>query len=158
MDVARLEKDPLTLFTTYEAENWADAAMFLATVGRAARLQFEDFTRASFLPLREVAARTLNEEIGHAEFGRLGVAELCRERTTREQVQRALEKWFPMAVAFYGRSGSPKSERYLRLRIKRRTNDEMRRDYLNEYGAIVQEWGLALPPLPGLDRYVEHAG
>lgn len=158
VDVARLEKDPLTLFTTYEAENWADAAMFLATVDRAARLQFEDFTRASFLPLREVAARTLKEEIGHAEFGRMSVAELCRDPAGRGQAQRALEKWFPMAVAFYGRSGSPKSERYLRWGIKRRTNDEMRRDYLNEYGAIVEEWGLTLPPLPDLDRYVEHAG
>ena len=105
-----------------------------------------------------MAARTLKEEIGHAEFGRMSVAELCQDPAGRGEAQRALEKWFPMAVAFYGRSGSPKSERYLRWGIKRRTNDEMRRDYLNEYAAIVEEWGLTLPPLHDLDRYVEHAG
>ncbi len=158
VDVTKLAKNPLTLFTTYDAENWAEAMMFLATVDRAARLQFEDFTRASFLPLREVAQSTLKEEIGHAEFGRVRVAELCRDAEARAQVQRGLEKWFPMAVAFFGRSGSPKSDRYRRWGLKRRTNDEMRRDYLEEYTRIVAAWGLSLPALSDLDRYVEHAG
>lgn len=158
VDVERLDKAPLTLFTTFEAENWAEAMMFLATVDRAARLQFEDFTQASFLPLRDVARRTLKEEIGHAEFGRMSVAELVRDPHTRMQSQRALDKWFPMAVSFFGRSGSAKSDRYVRWGLKRRSNDEMRRDYLAEYSAIVDGWGLTLPALPDLDRYVEHAG
>jgi ring-1,2-phenylacetyl-CoA epoxidase subunit PaaA len=158
VDVAALTKDPLSLFTTYDADNWAEAMMFLATVDRAARLQFEDFTRASFLPLRDVAERTLKEEIGHAEFGRTRVTELCRDPVTRAQAQRGIEKWFPMAVSFFGRSGSPKGERYVRWGLKRRSNDEMRRDYLAEYVPIVEAWGLTLPAVSDLDRHLEHAG
>jgi ring-1,2-phenylacetyl-CoA epoxidase subunit PaaA len=158
VDTGKLAKAPLSIFEP-SIDSWTEQMMFLAIVDRAARLQFEEFCQASYLPLREAAQRTLKEEVGHAEYGRSQIREICSTADGREEAQRALEKWFPAAVGLFGRSGSRKSEAYRKWGIKRRTNDEMRVAFLTEGSALIErEWGLRTPALSDLDRYTEYGG
>ena len=156
VDISKLDKAPLSIFEP-SIDSWTEQMMFLAVVDRAARLQFEEFCQSSYLPLREAAQRTLKEEVGHAEYGQSQVGEICSTPEGREEAQQALEKWFPIAVAFFGRAGSRKSAAYQKWGIKRRTNEELRAAFLAEVTAIIErQWGLRVPALLNLDTYIEH--
>lgn len=157
-DVNALQKAPLTIFEP-EIESWTEQMVFLAVVDRAARFQFEDFQKGSYLPLRRVAEQTLAEEIGHAEFGRKSLITICQDPAGRRAAQACLDKWCPIAGSFFGRSGSRRSEQYRRWGLKVRTNDEMRAAWLAEMNPIIErDWRLGVPNVGDLDQYREYGG
>ena len=45
-------------------------------------------------------------------------------------MQDAIDRYFPMLPAFFGRRGSKNNALYRRCGIKQRTNEEMRADFL----------------------------
>lgn len=145
IDVDKLEKPPLTYFTEVSIDSWAEMAMFLAVVDRSARFEFEDFSQSSYIPLCGAAKETLREEVGHTEFGRRSIAKLCQDPQGRLEAQKALDKWYPVALAFFGKSNSPKNARYREWNLKKRANEQMRQDFIKEMVPVIKNWGLTVP-------------
>jgi Uncharacterized conserved protein len=71
----------------------------------------------------------------------------------RERAQKALNKWFPMALDMFGKTGSKSSEMAVRYGIKRWKNEEARQMYLREVEELINELGLEMPD-PNVGRKV----
>jgi ring-1,2-phenylacetyl-CoA epoxidase subunit PaaA len=82
---------------------------------------------------------TMPEERFHAQFGKDFCTELCKTPEGRARVQDAIDRYFPMLPAFFGKSGSKNNALFRKYQIKQRTNEEMRADYLERARALVED-------------------
>src|SRR5205823_3311243 len=91
------------------------------------------------------------EEEGHIKFGMMETARLAfKGGEAKERVQRALDHWYVKGLDMFGRSDSPRSERFRYWGLKRRTNAEQRAQYIAEVNPIIEKLGLTVPdPLAG---------
>ena len=138
-------KGHLSTFDT-PMESWADQAVFLAILDRAAAHQFRHFVQCRYEPFRQAAQDTLKEEYGHVGLGMDAVKALLQTDEGRAQVERGLHKWLPVGLQSFGSDASKKNERYRYFGIKQDTNENMRAIYWEQVRAFVTEdWGFALP-------------
>lgn len=138
-------KKPLSIFE-FPLQTWAEFCVIKLLADLAEILQVEDLAQCSFIPLRNLARMTMPEERFHAQFGHDFCTELCETEEGRRDVQDAINRYFPMLPAFFGRSGSKNNEIYRKWGIKQHTNENMRADYLRRAKAlVVDELGLELP-------------
>lgn len=138
-------KGHLTTFDT-PINNWADQAVFLAIVDRAAAHQFRHFVQAPYEPFARAAQETLKEEYGHVGLGMDAVKELLQTPEGREQVETALRKWLPVGLQSFGGDNSKKNDQYRRWGIKQDTNESMRVAYYEQVrGFIEHDWGMQVP-------------
>ncbi len=90
----------------------------------------------------------MKEEEGHLEFGTNKTAELAAKGgESKERVQKAINYWYVKGLDMFGRSESPRSERYRYWGLKRRTNTEAREQYRKEVNALIEQVGLQVPDL-----------
>jgi ring-1,2-phenylacetyl-CoA epoxidase subunit PaaA len=138
-------KNPLNIFG-FNMTKWEEFCVIKMVGDLAEILQVEDLIQCSFHPLRNLARMTMPEEKFHAQFGDDFVTDLCETDAGRKACQDALDKVFPMMPAFFGRAKSKNNEIYRKWGIKKRTNEDMREDYIARARAIVEgKHGLRLP-------------
>jgi ring-1,2-phenylacetyl-CoA epoxidase subunit PaaA len=141
-------KRPLSIFE-FPLKTWEEFCVIKLLADLAEILQVEDLLHCSFRPLRNLARMTMPEERFHAQFGKDFCTELCETPAGRAKVQDAINRYFPMLPAFFGRSGSQNNEMYRQFGIKLRRNEEMRADFLDRARALVEDHlKLKLPALP----------
>ncbi|MEO8628326.1 MAG: Phenylacetic acid catabolic protein [Betaproteobacteria bacterium] len=139
-------KQPLSIFK-FELRTWPEFCVIKAIADYAEILQVEDLLHCSFHPLRNLARITMPEEKFHAKFGKDSCLELINAGQARE-VQDAIDRYFPITPAFFGSSQSKNNEMYRKWKLKQRTNDEMREDFLARVTELVEkDFGLSLPAL-----------
>lgn len=139
------KKGHLTTFDT-PIDSWADQAVFLAIIDRAAAHQFRHFVQAPYEPFRRAAQETLKEEYGHVGLGMDAVKELLQTPAGRAEVEVALRKWLPVGLQFFGGERSEKNVLYRRLGIKQDSNENMRATYYEQIRSFIkQDWGIELP-------------
>jgi ring-1,2-phenylacetyl-CoA epoxidase subunit PaaA len=131
-------KRPLSIFQ-FPLKTWEEFCVIKLLADLAEILQVEDLLHCSFRPLRNVARMTMPEERFHAQFGKDFCTELCKSKEGRAKVQDAINRYFPMLPAFFGKSGSRNNEVYRKFGIKLRKNEEMRADYLDRARALVED-------------------
>lgn len=143
-DYAR-RKGHLTTFDV-PIDSWADQAVFLALVDRAAGHQFRHFVQCKYEPFARAAQETLKEEYGHIGLGMDAVKELLQTPQGRADVERVCRKWLAVGLQSFGGEQSPKNERYRHWGIKQDTNEAMRETYWEQVRAfITKDWGIELP-------------
>lgn len=141
-------KKPLTIFD-FPLESWEEFCAIKALGDLAEILQVEDLVQCSFHPLRNLARMTMPEERFHAQFGEDFCEDLCKTAHGRRKVQAAVDRIFPKMPAFFGRANSPNNAIYRKWRIKRRTNEDMRADYIDRARELIEgRLGLELPDVP----------
>jgi len=139
------QKRPLSIFE-FELKTWAEFCVIKLLADLAEILQVEDLAHCSFHPLRNLSRATMPEERFHAQFGKDFSTELCQTAEGRKAVQDAIDRYFPMLPAFFGRPKSKNNEMFRRWGIKQRTNEEMLDDYLVRARELVEgHLGLKLP-------------
>jgi ring-1,2-phenylacetyl-CoA epoxidase subunit PaaA len=131
-------KKPLSIFQ-FPLKTWEEFCVIKLLADLAEILQVEDLLHCSFRPLRNLARMTMPEERFHAQFGKDFCTELCKTKEGRAKVQDAINRYFPMLPAFFGKSGSRNNEIYRKYGIKLRKNEEMRADYLDRARALVED-------------------
>ena len=140
------EKRPLSIFD-FPLRTWEEFCVIKLLADLAEILQVEDLLHCSFHPLRNLARMTMPEERFHAQFGKDFTIELIETAEGKRKVQDAIDRYFPMLPAFFGRAGSKNNEIFRKWSIKQRANEEMLEDYLRRTSALVAELGLRLPQL-----------
>lgn len=139
-------KKPLSIFS-FQLRTWPEFCVIKAVADYAEILQVEDLLHCSFHPLRNLARITMPEEKFHAKFGKDFCLELIQAGRA-DEVQDALDRYFPITPAFFGSSNSKNNETFRRLGLKQRSNDEMREDFLLRVTELVEkDFGLKLPVL-----------
>jgi ring-1,2-phenylacetyl-CoA epoxidase subunit PaaA len=137
-------KRPLSIFA-FPLSSWAEFCAIKLLADFAEILQVEDLATCSFHPLRNLARMTMPEEQFHCQFGADFCRELCQTEEGKAAVQDAINRYFPMLPAFFGRPHSKNNEIYRKWGIKRRTNEAMREDFVRRARAMVEGLGLTLP-------------
>ena len=139
-------KKPLSIFD-FKLSTWAEFCVIKAVADYAEILQVEDLLHCSFHPLRNVARITMPEEKFHAKFGKDFCLELI-QAGRGDEVQDALDRYFPMTPAFFGSANSRNNEVFRRFGLKQRTNEDMRQDFtVRVTELVVKDFGLRLPVL-----------
>ena len=70
---------------------------------------------------------------------------LAQDTKTHDELQVALDKWYPRTMNIFGRPKSPKNKIYCELGLKKRDNDEVRQGFSDEVAARCKEFGLRMP-------------
>ena len=130
-------KKPLSIFE-FPLKTWEEFCVIKLLADLAEILQVEDLLNCTFHPLRNLARMTMPEERFHAQFGKDFCTELCQTPEGRAKVQDAVNRYFPMLPAFFGKSGSKNNELYRQFGIKQRSNEEMRADFLSRARDLVE--------------------
>ena len=136
-EMTPIGKRPLSIFA-FPLKTWEEFCVIKLVADLAEILQVEDLLQCTFHPLRNLARMTMPEERFHAQFGKDFCTELCRTAEGRAKVQDALDRYFPMLPAFFGKSDSDNNKLYRQFGIKQRSNEEMRADYLKRARDLVE--------------------
>jgi ring-1,2-phenylacetyl-CoA epoxidase subunit PaaA len=131
-------KQPLSIFE-FPLKTWEEFCVIKLLADMAEILQVEDLLHCTFHPLRNLARMTMPEERFHAQFGKDFCIELCQTPEGRRNVQDAIDRYFPMLPAFFGKTQSKNNDMYRQFGIKQRTNAEMRADFLTKARALVED-------------------
>jgi ring-1,2-phenylacetyl-CoA epoxidase subunit PaaA len=143
----------------YPSLSWADMGVIGWLVDGAAILNQTMLARCSYGPYSRAMVRISTEEGFHKKQGQEMVIRYARGTPRqREMVQDALNRWWWPSLMMFGPhdAESPNSPTLIRWRIKTRTNDQLRQDFVNELVPDLQRLGLSLPD-PAL-RFDEASG
>lgn len=124
---------------------WADVAAFGFLIDRVGQFQLEEFVGCSYAPLDRTLPRIIQEEKTHVGYGTVKLRDMVRTEEGRRAAQAALDRWYPRALDMFGMSGSRRASRYVHWRLKRRTNEVARAEYVREVAPLIGELGLAVP-------------
>ncbi len=143
----KTSKQPLNIFSV-PLESWEQFCVIKAIGDLAEILQVEDLIHCSFIPLRNLARMTMPEERFHSEFG----IEMCEDIVEKDgakakaKLQRYVDRLFPEMMKFFGGADSKNNAIYRKWGIKKRTNEDMRADYVRRAKELVEgRFGLKLP-------------
>ncbi len=143
----------------YPADTWADVAVIQVFVDGAAMQTQGSLRASSYAPYSRVLKRICYEEDFHIRLG-IDVYRTLAEGTAaqRAMLQDAIDRWWQPIMHFFGPrdQASPHLETMMRWRIKVKTNDELRQQFLRQFVPLITDYGLRLPD-PGL-RWNEAAG
>ena len=128
---------PLSIFE-FPLKTWEEFCVIKLLADLAEILQVEDLLHCTFHPLRNLARMTMPEERFHAQFGKDFCTELCQTTEGRVRVQDAINRYYPMLPAFFGKSRSKNNELYRQFGIKQRSNEDMRADYVARAKELVE--------------------
>ncbi|HTT46209.1 MAG TPA: Phenylacetic acid catabolic protein [Thermoplasmata archaeon] len=138
-------------------DRWSDVGAFTCFVDRVGVYQLRAFQECSYGPLARAMPLMLSEEQLHLNFGASVLRRMVQDGPkysgTKEEAQAAVNKWYPRSLDMFGHSNSDTSRRAIEYGLKRWTNEEARRRYIDEVSTLVRSLGLELPA-PEFDRHV----
>ncbi len=137
-------KKPLSIFA-FPLKSWEEFVAIKLLADLAEILQVEDLLHCTFHPLRNAARATMPEERFHAQFGEDFSAELVKTPEGKAKLQAAVNAYWPYLPSFFGGSKAKNNEIFRKWKIKQRTNDEMREDYVRRATEVAAKYGLTLP-------------
>lgn len=132
----------------YPTPSWADMGAIGWLVDGAAIINQVMLTRTSFGPYARAMVRICKEESFHQRQGYEIMLTLCRG--TKEQkamAQDALNRfWWPSLMMFGPRDEeSPHTEQAMKWKIKRKTNDELRQQFVDNTVPQAEILGISIP-------------
>ncbi|MBO8172190.1 MAG: 1,2-phenylacetyl-CoA epoxidase subunit A [Bacillaceae bacterium] len=132
------------------APSWADAALIGWLVDGAAIVTQKMLAHTSYAPYARALKRIILEERFHAYHGEDMVIALGDgTEQQREMMQDALNRWWPALLMFFGppENGEIKSNQEINIRykIRSKTNEELRQEFLDKYVPQIRALGLEVP-------------
>ncbi|MHB8645723.1 MAG: 1,2-phenylacetyl-CoA epoxidase subunit PaaA [Thermomicrobiales bacterium] len=138
----------------YPTKTWADVGVIAWLVDAAAIVAQQALRESSYAPYARTMKKICWEESVHIIHGRDVLLSLLNGTATqRAMVQEALDRWWGPLMQMHGPPTDPAKDRDLAWRIKNKSNDELRQEFLGIYVPRIRELGLTLPD-PAL-RYDE---
>jgi ring-1,2-phenylacetyl-CoA epoxidase subunit PaaA len=141
---------PISNIFNYPAVTWADAGMIGWLVDAAAIVNQLMLAEGSYGPYARAMKRICYEESFHLKQGHHFVVTLAGgTRRQRDMVQSALDRWWWPTLQMFGPSDkdSVHLQKMMRWKIKTRTNDELRYDFVAQYAPQILRLGLTIPDL-----------
>lgn len=132
----------------YHSETWADVAIIAWLIDAAAIINQTMMADGSYGPYARALKRICYEEAFHMKHG----YEMCFTLATgtkmqREMLQDALNRWWSPIMMFHGPSDKESKHTgiLVRWKIKLKTNDEQRQQFLRQFVPKMIDLGLAVP-------------
>jgi ring-1,2-phenylacetyl-CoA epoxidase subunit PaaA len=130
----------------YPTRTWADIGVIAWLVDAAAIVAQQALRDSSYAPYARTMKKICWEESVHIMHGRDVVVTLAEgSPEQRAMVQEALDRWWPPLMQMHGPRSEREKDRDLHWRIKAKTSEELRQEFLTIYVPRVLELGLSLP-------------
>jgi ring-1,2-phenylacetyl-CoA epoxidase subunit PaaA len=143
----------------YPAETWADIAIIGWLIDGAAIVNQTKLLLGSYGPYARAMDRICFEEGFHLKQGYDSICHLMAGTDKqRAMVQDALNRWWPPIMTFFGPrdKDSVHSADLMRWKVKIKSNDDLRQEFLTKFVPKIRAFGLVIPD-PEL-RYDEEKG
>ncbi len=141
----------------YPTHSWGDIGIIAWLVDAAAIVAQQALRDSSYAPYARTMQKICWEESVHIMHGRDVVVTLVNGTAgQRDMVQEALNRWWGPLMQMHGPRSDRDKDRDLHWRIKAKTSEELRQEFLAIYVPRIRELGLVIPD-PEL-RYDEAAG
>jgi len=132
----------------YPTLTWADIGAIGWLVDGAAIMNQVMLTRTSYGPYARAMVRICKEESFHQRQGFESLLVLSRgTKEQKEMCQDAINRWWWPALMMFGPhdSESTNSEQSMKWKIKRKSNDELRQNFIDMCAEQVKVLGMKLP-------------
>ena len=140
----------------YPTKTWADIGVIAWLVDAAAIVAQQALRDSSYAPYARTMRKICWEESVHIMHGRdVVVTMVTGTQQQRDMIQEALDRWWPPLMQMHGPRSPREKDRDLYWRLKAKSSEELRQEFLSIYVPRVWELGLTLPD-PDL-RYDEAA-
>src|SRR5689334_22217695 len=140
----------------YPTKSWADVGIIAWLVDAAAIVAQQALRDSSYAPYARTMRKICWEESVHIMHGRdVVVTMVTGTASQRAAVQDALDRWWGPLMQMHGPRSDRSKDRDIHWRIKAKTSEELRQEFLGIYVPRIRELGLTLPD-PDL-RYDEAA-
>jgi ring-1,2-phenylacetyl-CoA epoxidase subunit PaaA len=141
----------------YPTRSWADVGIIAWLVDAAAIVAQQALRDSSYAPYARTMRKICWEESVHIMHGRdVVVTMMSGSSRQRAAVQDALDRWWGPLMQMHGPRSPREKDRDLHWRIKAKTSEELRQEFLSIYVPRLLELGLTIPD-PDL-RFDEEAG
>jgi ring-1,2-phenylacetyl-CoA epoxidase subunit PaaA len=130
----------------YPTRSWGDVGIIAWLVDAAAIVAQQALRDSSYGPYSRTMRRICWEESVHIMHGRDVVVTLVTG-TPRQRalVQEALDRWWRPLMQMHGPRSDRAKDRDLHWRIKAKTSEELRQEFLSIYVPRIRELGLTIP-------------
>jgi ring-1,2-phenylacetyl-CoA epoxidase subunit PaaA len=130
----------------YPTRTWADIGVIAWLVDAAAIVAQQALRDSSYAPYARTMQKICWEESVHIMHGRDVVVTLMTGTDAqRAMVQEALDRWWGPLMQMHGPRGDRAKDRDLYWRIKAKTSEELRQEFLTIYVPRLLELGLVIP-------------
>jgi ring-1,2-phenylacetyl-CoA epoxidase subunit PaaA len=136
----------------YPTRTWADVGIIAWLVDAAAIVAQQALRDSSYGPYARTMRKICWEESVHIMHGRDVVVTMVNgTRAQFDMVQEALERWWGPLMQMHGPRTAREKDRDLYWRIKAKSSEELRQEFLSIYVPRIRELGLRIPD-PALQR------
>jgi ring-1,2-phenylacetyl-CoA epoxidase subunit PaaA len=137
----------------YPVKHWGDVAIIGWLIDGAALVTQAALLDSSYAPYTRVLKRICSEEQLHLRHGEDITLELASgTEHQRWMFQEALDRWWLPIIHFFGPKSNVAKDLLLRWKVKTRTNEDLRQEFLDRYVPKVLELGFEFPtPVPHKD-------
>ena len=130
----------------YPTVSWADIGLIAWLVDAAAIVAQQALRDSSYAPYARTMRKICWEESVHIMHGRdVVVTMVTGTPTQRAQIQDALDRWWGPLMQMHGPRTPRERDLDLRWRIKAKTSEELRQEFLTIYVPRIRELGLVIP-------------
>ncbi len=132
----------------YPTLSWADIGAIGWLVDGAAIMNQVMLTRTSYGPYARAMVRICKEESFHQRQGFDALLSLSRgTKEQRDMCQDAINRWWWPSLMMFGPkdSESTNSDQSMKWKIKRKTNDELRQNFIDMIAEQIKTLGMVLP-------------
>ncbi len=134
----------------YPVQHWGDVAIIGWLIDGAALVTQAALLDSSYAPYTRVLKRICSEEQLHLRHGEHITLMLASgTESQRDLFQDALSRWWLPIIHFFGPRSNVEKDLLLRWKVKTRTNEDLRQEFLDRYVPKVLELGFMFPsPVP----------
>jgi ring-1,2-phenylacetyl-CoA epoxidase subunit PaaA len=130
----------------YPTRSWADVGMIAWLVDAAAIVAQQALRNSSYAPYARTMRKICWEESVHIMHGRdVVVTMVTGSPAQRAAIQEALDRWWGPLMQMHGPRSPREKDKDLRWRIKAKTSEELRQEFLTIYVPRIRELGLVIP-------------
>ena len=132
----------------YPAITWADMGAIGWLVDGAAIINQVALTTTSFGPYARAMVRICKEESFHQRQGFEILLSLCNgSKEQKAMAQDSLDRWWWPSLMMFGPKDeeSPNTEQSMKWKLKRKSNDELRQQFVNQTVPQAKILGISIP-------------
>ncbi len=127
-------------------DSWLDVIAVNVLLDRALSMAVRSLRHSQYAPLRQRAAKILQEEEHHRLFGDGWLKRLASlDEKTRQGLQRSIERSWKAALAFLGPDDDPATRRLLQAGIVDSAASDLRRQFEDEARQVLEKQGIPVP-------------
>ena len=130
----------------YPTRTWADIGIIAWLVDAAAIVAQQALRDSSYAPYARTMRKICWEESVHIMHGRdVVVTMVTGTPEQRAMIQEALDRWWGPLMQMHGPRSDRAKDRDIHWRVKAKTSEELRQEFLSIYVPRILELGLTIP-------------